>query len=100
MVSIWWLPVLFFIGSFIGMLITALMCVSAIPVRAVGANAETRARRIVGRVLTRQDWRADARRPLSASSNTLQRSNAAAVKGIVSALSWRDWAPLGQQESG
>jgi formate-dependent nitrite reductase membrane component NrfD len=29
MVSIWWLPVVFFIGSFIGMLITALMCMSA-----------------------------------------------------------------------
>jgi len=29
MVSIWWLPVLFFVGSFIGTLITALMCVSA-----------------------------------------------------------------------
>ncbi len=29
MVSAWWLPVLFFIGSFAGMLITALMCMSA-----------------------------------------------------------------------
>lgn len=29
MVSAWWLPVLFFIGSFVGMLITALMCMSA-----------------------------------------------------------------------
>jgi formate-dependent nitrite reductase membrane component NrfD len=29
MVSIWWLLVLFFAGSFIGMLITALMCMSA-----------------------------------------------------------------------
>ena len=69
-------------------------------VRAVGANAETRACRIVGRVLTRQDWRTDARRPLSAISNTLHCSNAAAVKGVISTLSGGDWAPFGQQESG
>ena len=55
-------------------------------VRAVGANAKTRARRIVGRVLTRQDWRADPRRPLSAGSNTLRRNNAATAKEWFSAL--------------
>jgi hypothetical protein len=70
------------------------------PVRAVGANSETRACRLVGRVLTRQDRRADARRPLSASGDTLHRSNAVAVKEIVSTLSGRERAPLGRQESG
>ena len=69
-------------------------------VRAVGANAETRACRIVGRVLTRKDWRTDARRLLSAISNALHCTNTAAVKEAVSRLSWRDWAPLVQQESG
>jgi hypothetical protein len=29
------------------------------PVRAVGANSKTRASRVVGRLLTREDWRAD-----------------------------------------
>jgi hypothetical protein len=71
-----------------------------VPVRAAGANSETRARRIVGQVLTREDRRADVTRPLFASSNTLHRSNAVVVKGIVSTLRWREWAPLGQQESG
>jgi hypothetical protein len=62
------------------------------PVRTVGANSETRAGRLVGRVLTRQDWRADARRPLSANSYTLHRSNVVAVKEIVSTLSGRERA--------
>jgi hypothetical protein len=62
-----------------------------VPVRAAGANSETGASRIVGRVLTREDWRADASRSLSARSKTLHRNNAAIAKGIVSALSWRDW---------
>ena len=34
------------------------------PVRAVGANAKTRARCVVGRVLTHKDWCADTARPL------------------------------------
>lgn len=29
MVAIWWLPIVFFVGSFIGILITALMSMSA-----------------------------------------------------------------------
>lgn len=33
------------------------------PVRAVGANSEARARRLVGRVLTQKNWRADTARP-------------------------------------
>jgi hypothetical protein len=52
-------------------------------VGAIGAGSETRASRIVGRVLTRQDWRADTRRALFASSDTLHRSNARSLKQIV-----------------
>jgi hypothetical protein len=71
-----------------------------VAVRAVGANAETRARRIVGRVLTRQDGRADATWPLPANSNTLHRNNAHAAKEIVSTLSGHAWVSLAKQESG
>jgi hypothetical protein len=34
------------------------------PVRAVGANSKTRANCVVGRVLTKKDWRADMTQPL------------------------------------
>ena len=33
------------------------------PVRAVGANSKTRASRVVGRLLTEEDWRADTAQP-------------------------------------
>ena len=64
------------------------------PVRTVGANSATRAGCIVGRLLTRRDRTADTRRPLFASSDALHRSNAGAVKQIVSTPSWREMRGL------
>lgn len=64
------------------------------PVRTVGANSATHASRFVGRVLTRRDRRADTRRPLFASSETLQRTNASAAKEVVSTPSRREMRGL------
>ena len=61
-----------------------------LPVRTGEANSEGRASRVVGRVLTRRDRRADTRRLLFANSDALHRSNAGAAKESDSRPNWRE----------